>query len=129
MSNIKERKEEPLHRILREVYRHYIIYRDFVGSTGKHVIDHGYWVTDEEGNRLKFVEVTISFWDLHKGLNNLAPRKKEAVFYNVILDMKQKDVAKIMGITTVSVGQYVDQAFIQLAKDYFAGEEVNVVLS
>jgi DNA-directed RNA polymerase specialized sigma24 family protein len=75
---------------------------------------------------LRRAAVTISFWDLQGGLQKLSPRKREAVFYNVILDKKQKDVAEIMGITTVSVGQYVDQAMLQLSEDYFAQLEVIV---
>lgn len=114
----------PLHRVLREVLRHYTEYRELVNQDGRsHVIDYGYWVYNEDGTRKQKEQVSISFWDLHKGLNELAPRKREAIFYNVILDMKQKDVAKIMGITTVSVGQYVEAGTIQLAKLYFAEVE------
>lgn len=114
----------PLHRILREVLRHYTEYRELVNQDGRlHVIDYGYWVYNEDGTRKQKEEVAISFWDLHEGLKELAPRKREAIFYNVILDMKQKDVAKIMGITTVSVGQYVEAGTIQLAKRYFSETE------
>jgi DNA-directed RNA polymerase specialized sigma24 family protein len=113
----------PRHRILREIYRNYTQYKDYVSSTGRHVIEHGYYVYDEEGNIKDKVLVTISFWDLHQGLKSLSPRKREAMFYNVILDWKQRDVAKKMGITTVSVGQYVEQATLQLAQRYFADDE------
>lgn len=114
----------PLHRILREVLRHYTEYRELVNQDGRsHVIDYGYWVYNEDGTRKQKEQVSISFWDLHEGLKELAPRKREAIFYNVILDMKQKDVAKIMGITTVSVGQYVEAGTIQLAKRYFSERE------
>ena len=116
-------------RVLREVYRHYLEFRDLVslpehdgqGGYGNSdgVIEHGYIVEDEDGNRKK-VMVTLSFWDLQGALADLSPRKREAVFYNVILDQKQKDVAAKMGITTVSVGQYVEQAMIQLSEKYFA---------
>lgn len=144
------------HRILREVYRHYMEFRDLVMSpeqdglggfgTSDGVITHGYyhqptreirqagntlpagaiskgkfdkenkeWVfTVPDGPRLKIV-VTFSFWDLHDQLSKLSRRKRQAVFYNVILDQKQKDVAQIMGITTVSVGQYVEQGMLQVA--------------
>lgn len=116
----------PLHRILREVLRHYTEYRELVNQDGRlHVIDYGYWVYDEDGTRKSKEDVSISFWDLHQGLKELAPRKREAIFYNVILDEKQKDVAKHMGITTVSVGQYVEAGCIQLAKRYFADEYEN----
>ena len=115
--------EIPKHRVLREIYRNYVQYRDYVSSTGQHVIEHGYYVYDSKGNIKDQVLITISFWDLHEGLKDLSPRKREAMFYNVILDWKQKDVAKKMGITTVSVGQYVEQSCLQLAKRYFADEE------
>lgn len=62
----------------------------------------------------------ICFMDLKDALRKLSPRKREAIYYNVILDMKQKDVAEKMGITTVSVGQYVESGFAQIAKEYFA---------
>lgn len=111
----------PLHRVLREVYRHYTEYRTLVGATGNHVIEHSYLVYEDDEETVKSKEVvTISFWDLHRGIKELSERKREAFFYNVILDKKQKDVADIMGITTVSVGQYVEQAMEQLAKEYFA---------
>lgn len=112
--------ELPKHRVLREVYRHYLEFRDLFKSNGTHVIEHGYWVDDPDGRRK--ISVSISLWDLQEGLQSLSPRKREAVFYNVILDKKQKDVAEIMGITTVSVGQYVEQAMIQLSERYFADE-------
>jgi DNA-directed RNA polymerase specialized sigma24 family protein len=94
------------HRVLREVYRNYLSYESFISNTGQDVIEH-------KG-------VKISFSDLKFGIKELSPRKREAFFYNVILDMRQKDVATKMGITTVSVGQYVDAAMLQLSKRYFA---------
>lgn len=116
----KKRLTEPIppHRVLREVLRHYTEYRTHVTNTGNHVIRHGYWVYPENGERYK-VAVTLSFWDLHRGIKELSPRKREALFYNVILDQRQRDVADKMGITTVSVGQYVEQACLQLADEYF----------
>jgi DNA-directed RNA polymerase specialized sigma24 family protein len=101
---IKER-----HRILREVYRHYLDFYDFYARTGQHVIEH-------KG-------LTISFLDLKAGIPKLSGRKKEAFYLNVLRDMKQKDVAEKMGITTVSVGQYVDAACRQLAEEYFDEDE------
>lgn len=98
--------QTPIYRRLREALRHYTEFKAYVAATGQHVIEH------------KGIE--ISFYDLQKGIKELSPRKMEALYYNVIMDMKQKDVADIMGITTVSVGQYVDGAVQQLAKRYFA---------
>lgn len=119
---------EPPHRILREVFRHYLEYQDLVSSTGESVIEYGYFVYDDEGEVVGKELITLSFWDLVGALKPqnkggvLSDRKREAVFYNVILDKKQRTVADIMGITTVSVGQYVEQAMIQLAETYFANE-------
>jgi DNA-directed RNA polymerase specialized sigma24 family protein len=98
------------HRILREVYRHYIDFYDFFRRTGQDTIDYR--------------GLTISFLDLKKGVDKLAGRKKEAFHLNVIRDMKQKEVAEIMGITTVSVGQYVDAACRQLSEEYFKNESL-----
>jgi DNA-directed RNA polymerase specialized sigma24 family protein len=64
--------------------------------------------------KLHRVTVGFDFWDLQRGIRELAPRKREALFFNVIRDMKQKDVAREMKITTVTVGQYVEHAFRQL---------------
>jgi DNA-directed RNA polymerase specialized sigma24 family protein len=116
----------PLHRILREALRHYTEYRQLVNQDGRlHVLDYGYWVYNESGARKKKIDISISFWDLHRGLRELAPRKREALWWNVIMDEKQKDVAKRMGITTVSVGQYVEAATLQLAKHVFTQEEMD----
>lgn len=129
MTSHKLTEKIPPHRILREVLRHYTEFKDYVSATGNHVIEHGYVIyeTDDDGiptNKIKEkVSVTISFWDLYEGLNELSPRKREALYHNVIQDRKQRDVAEIMGITTVSVGQYVEQACLQLAKRYFAEDQ------
>lgn len=133
MAQTKGKPTEPIpkHRILREVYRHYLEFRQIVSHTGNHVIDHGYFLysepyEDDDGNEQQDivgkVSISISFWDLFEGLKELSPRKREAVWYNVILDQKQKDVANKMAITTVSVGQYVEQAMIQLSERYFSEE-------
>lgn len=124
MSSTKRPTERiPLHRVLREILRHYTEFKTHVGKTGDHVIDHGYFVYEEDETTIKSKEtVSISFWDLHRGIKELSPRKREALFYNVILDWKQRDVAEEMGITTVSVGQYVEQAVMQLAEEYFPEE-------
>lgn len=135
-SEEEAKKDLQPHRILREVLKHYLEFRDIVtspeqmatGQAGRTrtvgnsrgtdgVIDYTYSVADSDG--VSKVDLSISFWDLQGLLFNLSPRKREAVFYNVILDKKQKEVAEIMGITTVSVGQYVDQAMLQLERDFY----------
>jgi hypothetical protein len=122
MTQNKDRrtKPEPKHRVLREVLRHYLEFRDYVAQHGGDgVIEYGYFVYNEDGSKTK-VGITISFWDLFYGLKELSPRKREAVWYNVIQDKLQREVAEIMNITTVSVGQYVEQAMLQLSERYFA---------
>lgn len=105
------KNKNKIHRVLREVYRHYYEFQDYVSQTGNHVIEHG--------------GITISFYDLRDGLRPqseggvLSDRKRQAVMLNVIKDMKQRDVADIMNITTVSVGQYVETAMELLSKTYF----------
>jgi hypothetical protein len=94
------------HRVLRECLRHFLEFEGYCQQSGQ-------WFVEHRG-------IQISFLDLQRALTSLSPRKKEAIFYNVILDYKQKDVAAIMGITTVSVGQYVEQGCAQIAKHYFA---------
>lgn len=97
---------EQKQRILREIYRHYVDFKDYCSRTGQYFIEYG--------------PITISLLDLQYGIDKLSARKREAFYYNVIRDMKQKDVAAIMDITTVSVGQYVEQAMLQLSERYFA---------
>lgn len=97
--------EKKKHRALREAVRHYQELETLFTSKGVLVLSH-------DG-------LDICFMDLREALQRLSPRKREAIYYNVILDMKQKDVAEKMGITTVSVGQYVESGFAQIAKIYF----------
>jgi DNA-directed RNA polymerase specialized sigma24 family protein len=111
------------HLILREAYRNYLTFEQFVTDTGKDVIEYSVPVSKESDD---WIPITISFTDLQRVLNNLndegtvlSKRKEQAFYLNVIRDMKQKDVAEIMNITTVSVGQYVEQAMLQLAEHYF----------
>lgn len=131
--------ESPEHRILREIFRHYPEFREFVAQGNGSYLEHTYLTpiagTPDQcpkaprankehaavdmhcvycGVEMRRVTVSFDFWDLHRGLKELAPRKREALYHNVIRDAKQKDVAQIMGITTVTVGQYVEHAFRQL---------------
>lgn len=107
--------------ILKEAYRHYPEFEAYVSATGKDIIS--YHVPKYEGSD-EYERIDLSFTDLQEALKNvkLAPRKKEAFELNVLQDMLQREAADIMGITTVSVGQYVNQAVYQLANWYFADE-------
>lgn len=92
--------------VIREVLRNYSEFEAYVSQTGKFELVHG--------------EYVINFLALQGCLQKLSPRKQEAVYWSVIRDKKQKEVAAKMGITTVSVGQYVKDGCIQVAKWYFA---------
>lgn len=92
----------PAYKIVREAYRNYLTFESLATQSGNFFITNG--------------EVTISFIDLQGSLNKLSARKKEAIYYNVILDKLQRDTAEIMGITTVSVGQYVQTGMQQLVE-------------
>lgn len=123
MAESTQKKTPPRHRILREIFRHYTELTAYISANGgDKIIEHTYVIYDEEGKAVGKDTIQISFWDLHDSLKALSDRKREAVHLNVICDWKQKDVAKKMGITTVSVGQYVEQAMLQLAETYFAEE-------
>ena len=131
--------EQPEHRILREIFRHYTEFQEYVTQGNDSTITHSYLCpvdgvppqcpdnprANKEhetiknscvycGGLVRKVTVSFDFWDLHRGIDELAPRKREALLWNVIHDQKQKDVAKKMGITTVTVGQYVEHAFRSL---------------
>lgn len=112
------------HLILREAYRNYLSFEQYVSDTGRDIIEYSIPVSETSD---EWVSITISFTDLQRALKNfekkgtiLSSRKEEAFYLNVIRDMRQKDVAEIMGITTVSVGQYVEQACRQIAELYFS---------
>lgn len=118
------------HKILREAYRNYLSFEQYVKDTAKDIIE--YAVPEKPGSD-NYIPVQISFTDLQRALTQyhngvkaegtvLSKRKEEAFYLNVIRDMLQRDVAEEMGITTVSVGQYVEQAMIQLC-DYYFDEE------
>ena len=98
--------------------RHYLEYRELVANGGNHIIEYSYRVSNGADSH-HTETIAFSFWDLHRGIKELAPRKREALYWNVICDLKQRDVAKQMGITTVSVGQYVINAVEQLLSQHF----------
>ena len=99
----------PPHKIIREILRHYLEFEELAvqqDPLNEYISDY----------TLEYGEYSISFLDLQGCLKGLSPRKMQAVFYNVILDWKQADVADLMGIKTVTVGQYVEQAADQIAE-------------
>lgn len=95
-------------KVLREIYRNYAQFREYVRNTGKDILEYN--------------GITISFFDLDKDIDKLSPRKRQAFLLNIIQDIKQREVAEMMGITTVSVGQYAAAAIKQLSESYFQGE-------
>ncbi len=132
--------------ILRELYRHYLDYSDHYQRTGHDILVGGTHDQDcewrkrlirtnkkiDHEKRVKDAPCTcgfsqtgpvmISFLELRNSLRNLSKRKKEAVWWNVIMDQTQIEVAGIMGIKEVTVGQYVKSAMIKIAAEYFADD-------
>lgn len=121
------------HKVLREAYRHMAEFKTLLTNSipdpavGKYAGSNRV-INAQYGDLKHVIEykgITLSYFDLERALKEakLAPRKREAFYWNVLMDMKQKDVAEKMNITTVSVGQYVEQAMLQIADKYFEGEE------
>lgn len=124
-----EEKDE----ILREAYRHYAELEAYfsgvsdssnpgVGWPGKAELTYS---VPSIHDFTKYYPVTISFYDLKTTLETvkLAKRKREAFELGVLQDKLHREVGAIMGITTVSVGQYISAACKQLAEVYFSEEK------
>ena len=90
-------------QVIREMVRHYPALKAQFQQSGEAVMEY------------KGLE--ISFLDLQGSLRRLSPRKREAVYLNVILDKKQVWAARRMGISPASVGQYVTAAMEALAQE------------
>lgn len=112
------------HRCLREILRNYLMLKDAAENEDWTIsvcrIKGCNWMQDgkvAKGHEGECEMLTVGFLDLRKCLNKLSKRKMEAIFWNVIMDKKQRDVAEIMGITTVSIGQYVEAGVIQVAAE------------
>jgi hypothetical protein len=111
------------HRCLREILRNYLTLKDASENEGYTIsvcrIKGCIWTNGAvgKGHEGECEMLTVNFLDLSKCLKRLSKRKMEAVFWNVIMDKKQRDVAEIMGITTVSIGQYVESACTQVAAE------------
>src|SRR3954470_6474197 len=94
--DLRDRNGKPilLHRVLREVLKHYSVFETLCSQTGDYEISH-------QGDKFTFL-------DLKGCLKNLSQRQMDAVFWFVIQDEKQKVVAERLGISTVTVGQYCE---------------------
>lgn len=97
--------------VIKEMYRNRDSIKDFREFSGKDVIEYkGYLMAASE---LDLMNLKI-----------LAQREREAFFLNVVLDLKQQDTADIMGISTVSVGQYVVTASQKLCRLHFPERDI-----
>lgn len=96
--------------ILRSTLRHYLEFEAYFAQTGEHTLEYG--------------GVTICFLDLQGCLSSISERKRQAVELNVIRDLLQRETAHIMGIKTVTVGQYVDHAMIQMGRRLWNDDDV-----
>lgn len=124
----KEKDLQP-HIVLREAYRHWYEFQELVKHSvpdppsGKYGGQKVALNAQYGGLRdvIEFKGIELSFFDLERALRDtkLPDRKKEAFILNVIEDKLQREVADIMGISVVSVGQYVQQACLRIAATYF----------
>lgn len=112
------------HRCLREILRNYLMLKDAAENEDWTIsvcrVKGCIWQSPgaaSKGHEGECEMLTVNFLDLRNCLNKLSKRKMEAIFYNVILDKKQRDVAAIMEITTVSIGQYVEAGVLQVAAE------------
>lgn len=128
------------HRLLREIYRHYIEFRALFVDEGLDTLHHTYeWFDpdltaepDAKGkypanlNSVHKETVSFSLWDLDRGIDKLPERKRQAFYLNVICDLLQKEAGAIMGINHVTVGQYVEQAVLLLAEEQASNPIIQV---
>jgi DNA-directed RNA polymerase specialized sigma24 family protein len=114
--------------IIRECLRHYTEFRRFAATDkNRHdslqgVIEHTYQTYDEDDNVIQKYTFTISLWDLFDGMNKISKRKREALWYHIILDKSQKECETILGIKQATIGQYCSQSLIKLANVYLNHE-------
>ena len=86
----------------KQVLRMYLALED-------HFTQYGNFTLERDG-------LEINFLDLKGVLEGLAPHLNRAVYYNVILDMMQKEAAVEMGVAPTSVSLYVNDACKQVAR-------------
>lgn len=119
------------HLILREAYRHLSILSSLaresvplpsegrVGGTDRAINSQESGLVDT----LSYDGIDINYFDMLTALskiNDIPLKKREAFYLNVILDMKQKDVAQKMGVSPVTIGQHVTSVCRALEEVYFA---------
>lgn len=111
----------PKYIIVKETLRNYTKFRrhaTLIEQSHSHydgTISHSYVVYNKDGTPKEKITIEISFWDLLRGIKKISPRKREALWYSIILDKKQEEVGKIMGCRPVTCGQYANSACQQLA--------------
>jgi hypothetical protein len=122
---------ETKHMCLREVLRNYLMLKTAAENEDwtfeicriKGCIWYNSEIGVQKGHEGDCEMLTVNFLDLKNCLKKLSKRKMEAVYYNVILDMRQREVAEIMGITMVSIGQYVEAGMKQAAAELWPDVE------
>jgi DNA-directed RNA polymerase specialized sigma24 family protein len=113
----------PLFKIVKEALNNYTTWRRHIAicqQSHTHydgTLCHTYIVYNEDRTPKEKVTVEMSFWDLLRGIEKISPRKREALWYGVILGKTQEEAGKIMGLRSVTVGQYSNAAAMELAKN------------
>ena len=99
-------------KLLENIFRNYYEFKALYEETGIYEItlDNGY---------------VVNFHDILKGIENLTPRQKEAVWLMCIEGRKEVEVAKIMGFEKWSapVGMYKRKALRTLVETKWKKEE------
>lgn len=116
----------PPYVIIKEALRGYTKFKRHAALTGQDYIEHTYTVYDDDGIPTEKISIELSLWDLFRGVKKISPRKREALWYGVILDKRQEEVGEIMGCRPVTCGQYANSACMQLAEEHLS-EQIEVI--
>lgn len=125
-------KQVERHIILREAYRRIsslaALARESapapaegrIGGTDKAINAQESGLSDS----IELNDIELNYFDLMAALRSIRDtvpeRKRQAFWLNVILDMKQKDVADKLQVSPVTVGQHVTSVCKALEEAYFA---------
>jgi DNA-directed RNA polymerase specialized sigma24 family protein len=114
-------KRDPGYKIIREALRHYAEYRHHFRAHGQigDVFSHTYIVYNDDAEPQEKVTVTLCYSDLLRCAKQLPQKKREALWYNIVLDKSNDEVASIMKCQTQTISQYVRSACEFLAEGYW----------
>lgn len=101
--------------VIRELYRNREALLDHHQWKGRDVIEYkGYLFAAHE----------LTYEEMIKNLKKIPLKAREAFFYNVLLDLGQKESGELMGVGPVTIAQHVERASRMLAKIHFPDLDV-----